>query len=170
MIDVDILEHKHIASIVESFFKLGWNKPLELYERYLVEQDLNERVIWVAFVQGEFAGYVTLNWKSSYLLFQENDIPEIMDLNVLPQFRNNGIATKLLETAENLAFMHKDLVGLGVGLTKDYVNALSLYIKLGYKPDRNGITSNYQCVNYGESTILDDDLVLFFIKDRFNEK
>lgn len=41
-----------------------------------------------------------MKWQSEYAPFREKQIPEIMDLNVLPPFRNQGIGSALLETAE----------------------------------------------------------------------
>ena len=47
-------------------------------------------MVWLAFYEGEFAGYITLKWRSLYPSFKQQNIPEIMDLNVLPPYRNTG--------------------------------------------------------------------------------
>jgi GNAT superfamily N-acetyltransferase len=182
-IEIRSLANSDIQTIVECFTKANWPKPAATFETYLKEQNAGERLAWVAFEHGhpefisgsemlkqvqhdneQFAGYVTLKWQSNYQPFRENQIPEIMDLNVLPPFQGKGIGSKLLKTAENAAFNQNDVVGLGVGLYAGYGKAQKLYISKGYIPDGNGVTYNYQPVEPGNSTTLDDDLVLWFSK------
>lgn len=129
-----------------------------------MEQQEGTRQIWLAFDETQFAGYVTLTTESLYPPFKKNQIPEIMDLNVLPPFRNKGIGTLLIETAEREAFKENHTVGIGVGLYGDYGQAQKLYISRGYQPDGCGITYNYQPIEPGKSVCLDDDLVLWFTK------
>jgi GNAT superfamily N-acetyltransferase len=65
-------------------------------------------------------------------------------LNVLPDYRKQGIGTKLIEACEQAEKEQgRALIGLGVGLTADYGNAQRLYIHLGYIPDGRGI--HYKC-------------------------
>lgn len=110
------LKQENIPGIVSSFEKLGWNKPYSLYQRYLKEQEEGERIIWGAFQENAFAGYVTLASNSNYLPFKERNIPEIMDLNVLPQYRAQGIGNRLLDAAEEQSGKNGEYVGLGVGV------------------------------------------------------
>jgi hypothetical protein len=88
---IRLLENKDISEIAKGFRELGWNKPASQYENYLLEQQLRIRDIYVAFVEEEFAGYLTICWTSSYGPFQSERIPEIVDFNVLPKFRRQGI-------------------------------------------------------------------------------
>ncbi|MDR2401980.1 MAG: GNAT family N-acetyltransferase, partial [Cytophagales bacterium] len=90
-----------IQVLVDAFAKANWPKSVAIFEKYLHEQRQSKRVVWIAHTNDEnVAGYVTLTRKSLYPFFANNNIPEIMDLDVLPQFRRNGIGTTLLETAE----------------------------------------------------------------------
>ncbi len=164
MIKIRLLEEQDICKIVAKFRENDWIKPALTFETYLEEQQLGERIAWVAECNSEFAGYVTLKWCSEYKSFQDKNIPEVMDLNVLPKFRNRGVGSVLLETAEKEAEKRNDAVGLGVGLYADYGNAQKLYVKRGYVPDGCGITYKYQCVNPDATVQLDDDLVLWLIK------
>lgn len=156
-----------IVAISEAFNEIGWNKPATLFERYLKEQDLGDRLVWVAHVKDEFAGYITLKWQSGYPSFKEQNIPEIMDLNVLPSFRKMGIGSLLLDCAEKEA-AKSQIIGIGVGLYAGadggYGAAQRLYIKRGYIPDGKGVTYNYEPTIPGNSYPLDDDLVLWFTK------
>src|SRR5688572_24258937 len=97
---IRLLERKDISEIARAFQELGWKKPASQYERYLVQQKMNIRDVYVAFVDGQFAGYLTINWESGYHRFREKDIPEIVDFNVLPKFRRMGIGTRLMDKAE----------------------------------------------------------------------
>lgn len=146
------------------FAENQWHKPETTFQTYISEQSKGERKIWLAFYDENFAGYVTLKWQSHYFSFSEQNIPEIMNLNVLPHYRKKGIATRLLDLAEIHAMQRSDQVGLGVGLYPDYGHAQSLYIKRGYTPDGLGITYHYKPVNPGEHVCLDDDLILWLIK------
>lgn len=163
-IEIQSFTETDTPMIVKCFAKANWPKPASTFESYFNEQKTGYRLIWVAYSEEQFAGYVTLKWQSNYQPFRESQIPEIMDLNVLPSFQGKGIGSKLLETAENAAFDKNDVVGLGVGLYAGYGNAQKLYISKGYVPDGKGITYKYQLVEPGSSTTLDDDLVLWFSK------
>ena len=157
-----------IVAIPEAFNAIGWNKPASLFEGYLKEQEAGERLVWVAHFKGEFAGYVTLKWRSGYPAFEAQNIPEIMDLNVLPSFRKMGIGSLLLDAAEKVALTKSQIIGIGVGLYAGedggYGAAQRLYVKRGYIPDGKGCSYNYQTTIPGNSYSLDDDLVLWFTK------
>ncbi|RUP38066.1 MAG: GNAT family N-acetyltransferase [Acinetobacter sp.] len=162
------LTEEDIKAIVSSFHQIGWNKPASLFEGYLKEQEAGERIVWVAHIQDEFAGYVTLKWQSQHPAFKAENIPEIMDLNVLPHFRKMGIGSMLLDTAEKQAATKSKIIGIGVGLYAGedggYGSAQRLYVKRGYIPDGKGVTYNYQLTIPGNSYPLDDDMVLWFTK------
>ena len=157
-----------IPVIVPSFEEHHWPKPEETFKEYLLEQQAGGRVVWIANVDNKFAGYITLTWWSQYQSFRDCQIPEIMDLNVLPPFRRIGIGLKLLVTAESEAATRSDVVGIGVGLyggdDGGYGLAQRLYVKSGYIPDGRGVTYNYQPVVPGDCMPCDDDLVLWFTK------
>jgi len=167
-ITINILTEREIPLIVEAFKRGKWPKPATTFELYLKEQQQGERIIWAAKSGNEYVGYVTLKWRSSYQLFAENNIPEIIDLNILPQFRDQGTGTKLLEVAEQAATQRSEVVGLGVGLyggaDGGYGAAQRLYVKRGYIPNGKGVTYSYQAIIPGNSYPIDDDLVLWFTK------
>lgn len=133
------LKEQDIPLLVHEFARHNWHKPQSTFDLYYQEQNQKERQIWLAFYQKQLAGYVTLKWSSYYQPFFDAKIPEIMDLNVLPPYRNKGIATQLLDTAEALAKTRSQLIGIGVGLYPDYGQAQRLYVKRGYIPDGRGL-------------------------------
>ncbi len=161
------LKRDDIPGIVDAFKQSNWTeKPAAIFEKYFDEQIKKERLVWLAYSDNQFCGYVTLKWKSEYKPFVQANTPEIMDLNVLPTFRKTGVASTLLNYAEEAAFKKSDIIGIGVGLYPDYGAAQRLYVKRGYVPNGLGVTYNYQPVTPGKQYSLDDDLVLWFTKTR----
>jgi GNAT superfamily N-acetyltransferase len=157
-----------IPVMVVRFAEHHWSKPAEIFEEYLREQKAGDRVVWIASVDNEFAGYITLAWRSQYQPFRDRQIPEVMDLNVLPPFRRGGVGLKLLVTAESEAATRGDVVGIGVGLyggdDGGYGAAQRLYVAHGYIPDGRGVTYNYRHVVPDSNVQCDDDLVLWFTR------
>ena len=161
---IESLSESRIPEIANAFKALGWNKPASQYYAYLQEQNTGIREVLVAFVDSEFAGYVTVVWRSLHPAFATLGIPEIVDFNVLPHLRRRGIGSRLMETAENLVSTRSKVVGIGVGLDSDYGSAQRMYVKRGYIPDGNGISSDGKPLKWGDKVTLDDSLALHFTK------
>ncbi len=159
-----LLKEEDITEIIEAFKRIEWHKPSTLFYAYLKEQSENKRFIWVAYKEGVFVGYITLKKQSAYSPFCEKNIPEISDLNVLPEFSNQGIGSALLELAEQEARKISTRVGIGFGLSADYGEAQRLYIKKGYLPDGKGITYDDKPIDKGIKISLDDNLILWLSK------
>ena len=91
-----------------------------------------------------------------------------MDLNVLPSFRLNGIATSLIAELERVASNKCRQIGIGVGLYAGndggYGAAQKLYVKLGYIPNGQGVTYRYEPVTPGQVYPIDDELILWLTK------
>jgi GNAT superfamily N-acetyltransferase len=162
---IRLLESKDIPEIAEAFHQLGWNKPASQYERYLREQSLGLRPVFVAFVNEEFSGYLTICWHSLYEPFRKQNIPEIVDFNVLPKFRRQGIGTKLMDMAEDTIAKVNPIAGIGVGLDPDYGAAQRLYVLRGYVPDGRGLHYRDRYVKYNEQITVDDELALYLTKE-----
>ncbi len=161
---IRLLESNDISEITNAFQQLGWNKPASQYEHYLMEQALELRNVYVAFAEGQFAGYLTICWISLYEPFRSANIPEIMDFNVLPKFRRQGIGTQLLDKAENEIAKVSSVAGIGVGMDPDYGPAQRLYILRGYVPDGRGLQYRDHYVKYGEEVTIDDTMALYLTK------
>jgi ribosomal protein S18 acetylase RimI-like enzyme len=150
--------------ISEAFKAQGWNKPQEQYERYFKEQTEGTREVFIAEYRNEFAGYVTVVWESDYGYFRENRIPEIVDLNTLIKFRKKGIASALLDAAEEKMRERSNIAGIGFGLMPDYGQAQRLYVKRGYIPDGLGVSRGGNYIKYGDNIVVDDDLALYLTR------
>jgi GNAT superfamily N-acetyltransferase len=97
-----------------AFAPLG--KPHAQYEWYLEEQGCGERVTSVAASGTAIIGYTNVVSESDCRPFQSEGIPEIQDLNAIPEFRRRGVASALIARAEReVAARRKQVVGAGVG-------------------------------------------------------
>ena len=77
----------------------------------------------------------------STFIVSKNRIPQINDVWGYEENRNKGIATALIAHLEQLAKQEGyHIIGIGVGLYRDYGTAQRLYFRLGYKPDGEGLT------------------------------
>jgi GNAT superfamily N-acetyltransferase len=154
-----------VDGLAAAFADIGWaSKPRALFEGYLQEQAGGGRVVLVAVLAGKTAGYVTVNWRPRYLPLVSASIPELQDLNVLPPFRRQGVATALVDAAEQIVSRRAHAVGIGVGLHPGYNAAQRMYVARGYVPDGNGVTVGDDFVTEGQSIILDDEVVLHLVK------
>ena len=61
-------------------------------------------------------------------------------MNTVTALRRHGIGTKMIAAAEDLVRQRgMRTIGIGMGVTPDYVIAQGLYPKLGYVPDGTGV-------------------------------
>ena len=162
---IRLLEGEDIPQIAQAFEELGWHKPESQYQRYLKEQTLEMRAVYVAFVEKKFAGYLSICWRSTHEPFLREEIPEIVDFNVLPEFRHQGIGSALMDVAERAIALVSHVAGIGVGMTPDYGAAQRLYVLRGYVPDGRGLYYKNHPTTHGEQVAVDDDLVLYFTKE-----
>ena len=161
---IRFLRAEDVEPIARAFQQLGWHKPAAQYQNYLRAQQEGRRIVPVAFVDDEFAGYLNVVWRSDYPPFQAERIPEIQDFNVLPHVRRRGIGSRLMDEAEQLIAQRSILAGIGVGLTADYGAAQRLYVVRGYVPDGRGLMWRNQPVSYGAQVTVDDALTLHLVK------
>lgn len=143
---------------------MGWKKSPGYFAQCCQQQANNELVLLIAADAAAYAGHVKVVWKPDYACFRENNIPEIQDLNVLPAYRRQGVATKLVDAAENLIRPRSKIAGIGFGLYADYGAAQRMYVKRGYVPDGKGIVYQNEYVTPGSTVRVDDDLVLYLMK------
>ena len=160
-----MFDSRDIPEMARAFEEVGWTKPVSQYEQYLLEQIYRVREVYIARIHGQFAGYLTISWQSTYEPFREKEIPEITDFNVLPNFRRMGIGTQLMDKAEAEIALVGPIAGIGVGMTPDYGAAQRLYVLRGYIPDGNGLHHWGRPIRHGQVITADDTLALYLIKE-----
>jgi GNAT superfamily N-acetyltransferase len=151
--------------MAQGYGKMGWTKPDGYFQEIYRQQGSEELVVLVAQVGDQYVGHLKIVWHPSYPGFRENGIPEVQDLNVLPQFRRNRIATQLMDRAEEIVSKKSALVGIGVGLHPGYNAAQKMYVLRGHVPDAQGVTYDDQYVEQGARVRLDDRLILHLVKE-----
>lgn len=138
----------------------------DLFKRYLKEHTEKNRYVLLAYNDEKIVGYVTLKYISGYENFAQNNIPEIVDFNVVPRFRKQGIGRKLLKRIESVAKKSGYAqIGIGVGLSEDYGAAQRLYVKMNYIPDATGLHYDAKPVQKGTTVRVDDSLAVYLIKN-----
>jgi GNAT superfamily N-acetyltransferase len=143
--DDDIADLYRIAEDMEHRHEKNY------FERCLAEQKDNKRIIYIATQVGRAVAYVQLVWTPSYATFKRLGIPEIQDLNVIPEARSNGIGSLLVDKCEAMAReANRTEMGISVGLNQSYGPAQRLYVKKGYVPDGAGICCDDVPVRPGE--------------------
>ena len=153
------------ASMQDSFRRTGWRKPEGYFADCCRQQEKGQLVLLVAEMDGAYMGHVKVVWRSGYAHFRENEIPHIQDLSVLPGHRRKGVATRLLDMAEDIIRQRSNVAGISFGLYSDYGPAQRMYVLRGYVPDGKGVTYNDQYVQPGQHVLVDDDLILHLVKD-----
>lgn len=155
--DAKIIEEEELAQ--------GWDSSGK-YEMRLKDQAEGRSVNLVAEYNGNVAGYINVYPNSEWGAFANRGYPEIVDFGVLVKYRNNGIGSKLMDIAEEIAFSYSDVVYLGVGLHSGYGSAQRMYVKRGYIPDGSGVWYKDEICKQNADCCNDDDLVLYLSKSR----
>ena len=151
--------------IANAFTAQGWDKPLSQYLGYWQEHCTGARLVLVAELEGQFAGYVDHRMGVvDYPPFHEAGIPEIVDFNVLNEVPAQACWYGLHGIRPSSASLARSRVA-GLGCTfVDYGPAQVLYARRGYVPDGRGVFQAGHYPLYGAQVRIDDDLVLYMTK------
>lgn len=160
------ISRNELALFQESFKDTYLSDRFDLFKKYLKEHSEKNRYVLLACSDEKIVGYVTLKYVSDYENFARNHIPEIVDFNVVPRFRKQGIGRKLLKRIESIAKKSGYAqIGIGVGLSEDYGAAQRLYVKMNYIPDATGLHYDAKPVQKGTTVRVDDSLAVYLIKN-----
>ena len=161
-VEAQVAEYKRFDDIIN---RLGYAKDPAYFEICMEKQtDGNLAFFWFVSA-GQDIGYGILNWEPKYGYYKAHNIPEIQDVNVLPEFRNQGAATAFIHMCEDMVLAKSHThVGISVGVHESYGPAQRLYFKLGYGPDGYGITYDRKAVAFGEARPVDDHLCMMLVK------
>ena len=114
----------------------------------------------------DVAGYVAILWEPNFDGFRDCGIPLVHQLAVAGPFRRRGVATLLMDAAEQLAGERGvTALGITVGLFDEYGPAQRLYGQRGYVPDGRGVCRAQRPLGKGMQVTMDDDLIMWLTKD-----
>jgi GNAT superfamily N-acetyltransferase len=153
------------AWMQDSVRQTSWSRPEGYFADCCRQQEKGQLVLLVAERDGVYLGHVKVVWQSGYAYFRENGVPHIQDLVVLPRHRRKGVATRLLDMAEDIIRQGPKIAGISFGLYSDYGAAQRPYVLRGYVPDGQGVTYKHQYVQPGHQVVVDDDLILHLAKE-----
>ena len=134
--------------------------------RYLAEHAEPGGASLIATSGSEAVGYVAIVWESSYAGFRSRGIPLVHQIAVSEPWRRRGVATLLMDAAEQLA-RDRGIASLGitVGLFDEYGPAQRMYGRRGYVPDGRGACQGQRPLSKGMQVSMDHDLIIWLTKD-----
>ncbi len=140
-------------------------ETFDYFSRQMQHQRDGACMALLAVYQSRIAGYVFLFYRCKWGGMGGKGVPGIVDLFVLPAYRQNGIATKLMDVAEEMAAEHHTQVYLDVCLDSRYGAAQRLYMGRGYLPDGKGVYYKESVCPQNAPCRNDDELTLCLVKE-----
>ena len=133
---------------------------------YLAGHTEPEGISLIATNGAEVVGYVAIVWESNYEGFRSRGVPLLHQIIVAEPFRRRGVATRLMDAAEQLACDRGvATLGITVGLFDQYGPAQRLYARRGYVPDGRGACQGQRPLSKGARVTMDHDLIMWLTKD-----
>jgi GNAT superfamily N-acetyltransferase len=154
-----------LAQVIQLFIQQVYPGDPEEAHQHFGDHAEGKADTFLAWVESSLAGYLTIRWQSNNPQFRQQNIPLIHHLGVFPQFQRQGIASCLMDAAEQLIATCATQAGITVGLFEAYGPAQRLYARRGYVPDGRGACQGQRPLKQGEIVTLDHDLILWLTKD-----
>ena len=120
---------KQFDSQFDEHYKTDKQSVVDLYDEIK-----SKGQIFVSVIERKVVGFVSveINNKNDKLIEETIPVAYISDIVISPEFRNQGIGTKLLETVEIWA-KNKDIRFLKLIVFSDNNNAKKIYSNFGFK-------------------------------------
>ena len=166
-IEVRELRAEDVPRIAETYGGAAWHGGAKKWDQRLVEHAHGQRLVLLVVDGTDVLGYrFAAVGLSGMLHFARRGFRRSMTWWCRKSAATQGIATKLIHALEERArAAHCPKIGVGVGLFSDYGAAQRLYVHLGYVPDGKGMASGGLPVAAGDKVLVDDDLVLWLVKE-----
>ena len=145
--------------------KDGSESFIQYLKNNLENQENKKCSALLALYDGQIAGYVFLYYKCKWGGLKDQGLPSVVDLIVFEAYRRKGIATALMDHAENEARSIHSKIYLDVCLNSDHGPAQRFYIKRGYVPDGAGVYYEQKVLDLNASCRNDDELTLCLVKE-----
>ncbi|MBO4325609.1 MAG: GNAT family N-acetyltransferase [Lachnospiraceae bacterium] len=131
----------------------------------LENQENGKCSAFLALCDNQTAGYVFLYYACKWGGLKNQGIPGVVDLIVFEPYRRKGVATALMDCAEEEARKIHSQIYLDVCLNSEYGPAQRFYIKRGYVPDGAGVYFEGEVLGLNASCRNDDELSLCLVKE-----
>lgn len=143
---------------------LKWDKRDTIFQGLMDPEYKNRDYCDVYYIADK--GFAVLNTQPLYRLYARLGIPEIQDIFILPEYRQQGLATALIKYCESVAAAAgKSMIGISVPVSPQFGAAQRLYAGLGYMPDGNGVTHERDAVIHNNAYPVGDNLCLMLVKE-----
>lgn len=142
----------------------GWHSTPEKLAMRLRHEAEGKCITLCAVLHGEPVGYVHVYPQCVQGALGGRGWPEIVDFAVLEKARRQGVGSRLMDAAEQIAARYADTVYLAVGLHSGYGSAQRMYVKRGYVPDGSGVWFEDRQLAPYTPCENNDDLVLYLSK------
>ena len=119
----------------------------------------------LALYDGQVAGYVFLYYACKWGGLKNQGVPGVVDLIVFEPYRRKGVATALMDVAEEKARTIHSKIYLDVCLNSDYGPAQRFYVRRGYVPDGAGVYYEQEVLGTNAPCSNDDELTLCLVKE-----
>jgi GNAT superfamily N-acetyltransferase len=134
--------------------------------RYLAEHMEPDGISLIAASGPDAVGYVAVIWESNYAGFRSRGIPLVHQISVSEPWRRRGVATLLMDVAEQRAADRGiTTLGITVGLFDEYGPAQRMYGRRGYIPDGRGACQGQRPLSEGTQVRLGHDVIIWLTKE-----
>ena len=89
-LEIKLVRSEDLAWVVEMFTRQVYPDDPEGAHLHFADHSEGGGATFLAFVQGELAGHITIRWQSNNPLFRRENIPLIHDLLVFPAFQRRA--------------------------------------------------------------------------------
>jgi GNAT superfamily N-acetyltransferase len=134
--------------------------------RYLAGHVEPEGISLIATSGPDAVGYVAVIWESGYDGFRSRGIPLVHQVSMSEPWRRRGVATLLMDAAEQRAADRGiATLGITVGLFDEYGPAQRMYGLRGYIPDGRGACQGQRPPSEDTQVRLDHDVIIWLTKE-----
>ena len=134
--------------------------------RYLADHAEPDGASLIATCCPDLIGYVAIVWESNYAGFRSRGIPLVHQIAVAGPFRQQGVATLLMDAAEQLA---RDrgiaTLGITVGLFDQMARLSGGTDDAAISPTAGGACRGQRPLSKGMQVTMDDDVLIWLTKD-----
>jgi hypothetical protein len=160
-----VVQPNEIAAVKQEVKPVFFSGDEATIEDHFQDHENGASTTILGYELGRLVGIVTIRWQCRYPPFRDRQIPLIQNIEIRYEDRGRGIGGLMLERTEQEIALRSQLAGICVGIAESYGPAQRLYVKRGFVPDGRSVCHPHEPLRIGETVRIDDDLLLWLIKD-----